>query len=392
MTRPVGAVLTLGGSAVVVAGLGWLTLVLAGRLSGPGVYADLAAWWSLYFTAGSVLVGLQQEVTRSQLQPGGPPRHAREVLTLSLPLAVVAWLGLLGLTDGLGVAVGILLFTATVIAVVVLVLTSEVLGLLAAQARWSALAGIGVADAALRLVLVLACVAWWPQPLGYGLAMIGSVVVFAPLVARGSWRFGRGARYGGPGFTGRAGAVMVGAACLGVLSVGTPALVEVLAPRADTALAPLFAALVMLRSPVLMAAISVRPLLLQRLASRVDARIPLAPLGGALLVLLSLAAGLSWAGGPWLTELVFGIGFRPDPVLAAAIGTSGVLLAAMTLVATALVARNRAHAATAGWVVATGLTVVCLLAPVAWEQRIALALVLGPVAGLAVQATSVRSG
>lgn len=393
--RP-AAVLT--GASVVAAGLGWVTLALVGRVFGPATYAEFTVWWSLYFAAASVLVGLQQVVAADQLRQAGQPgtrdqRHpVRELVALTLPPAVLAWGALVWLLPSPRPGVLGVLLPVTVGVVGCLVLASETLGLLVAQGRWAALGVLGVVDAGLRLALVLVVVSRWPTPAGYVGGVVVSVVVFVPLAVRGDWRFGAAARFGGPGFVRRAGLSMLGAGCLGVLSVGMPALIQMTGDSPSDDAARLFATLVLLRSPVLLVAGAVRPLVLRHLAARPADGV--GPTGSRLgsLVAATLAAGAagSWLLGPHVVALLFGPAFAPERLEAAVVGTSGVLLALTAISATALVARGRERAALSGWLLALAVTVVTLRLPLDLQQRADLALLAGPAVGLVTHALLAR--
>lgn len=374
---------TLTAASVTAAGLGWVTLVLVGRLHGPATYAGFTVWWSCYFAAASVLVGLQQVTAASQLERTTEPGDRwRGLAALAVPLGLLAWLAVGLLAPEPSVEQLVLLLPVTLAGVTVLVLASETLGLLTAQARWTALGLVTAADAALRLGAVLLFVALWPQPAGYVAGVVASVVVFTPLFARGDWRFGP-VGFGGPGFLPRAAAAMAGAGCLGVLSVGMPAAVQVTGSGAVADTAPLFATLVLLRSPVLVLTAAVRPLVLHHVAESGGSgpRPSWLVLGAAA---VALGAAGSWVLGPPVVTLLFGAEFEPNHIDAAAVGSSGVLLGLSAMTGTGLVARGRDHGALLGWVLAVLVTVVVLALPLTFSTRTDLALLAGPALGLAV--------
>jgi hypothetical protein len=73
------------------------------------------------------------------------------------------------------------------------------------------------------------------------------------------------------------------------------------------------------------------------------------------------------------------------------VAASGVLLVGLTVSGTVLVGCGRQHAALTGWVVATVATIVLLAVPASFETRTNVALLAGPVAGLAAHVLLARS-
>jgi hypothetical protein len=274
----------------------------------------------------------------------------------------------------------------------ILVLASETLGLLIAGGRWVMLAVVSVGDAGVRMILVLGLVAFWPSPVGYVLGLVGGLLVFLPLMLDGLWRFGSEARFGHRRFLASAGSAMATTACLGVLSVGMPALVQFFEPAPLSATAPLFASLTLIRSPVLMVEAVLRPLVVRHAvnADTVFERQNRQRLLGRVLAAFCGVTGAAWLAGPVAVELVFGNEFRPSSLQAAVMAASGALLVALTVSGTVLVGRGRQHVALIGWLVATAATVVLLAVPATFETRTAAALLAGPVTGLAVHVLLAR--
>ena len=149
-------------AATLVTGvLGWVTLVVVARASGPSDFASFAVLWALFFGIGGAFSGLQQEVTRSAAVAERETARTRllpVVLVLSLPSAL---LGVLVVTTGAVQAPGGATATAAAMAagLVALGMLTFVNGVLAARDEWFDLALVLAGDAVLRTCAVLVAVA-----------------------------------------------------------------------------------------------------------------------------------------------------------------------------------------------------------------------------------------
>jgi O-antigen/teichoic acid export membrane protein len=94
-----------------------------------------------------------------------------------------------------------------------------------------------------------------------------------------------------------------------------------------------------------------------------------------------LAAGVF---GPWLLRSGFGADYLADGVLLAWLTAAAVAIALLTLTGAATVAAARHRAYSLGWVSATVTSALLLLLPVSLETRTVIALLCGPLVGIAV--------
>ena len=102
-------------------------------------------------------------------------------------------------------------------------------------------------------------------------------------------------------------------------------------------------------------------------------------------------SGLAAVAGPPIM-LFFGPAYRVDGWLMAALTLASSAIALLTLTGTGLLALGRHRASAAGWVVATAAAVSCLLLPFSTEVRCVLALLAGPVPGIAVHLALLQRG
>lgn len=378
--RP-GVILIVG--AIVTGVVTWATLIAAGRAFGAQEYAEFASWWSLYFALTSVLAGLQQEVTRTQASPRREQTTPRslDLLVLSVGLGLPSCVVFLRLVPSLDVKDAVVLGAVSLLLSVVLVLATESLGMMAAEGRWAPYAFIGVADAVVRLPILLVIGAAAP-PFSYLVGLAGGLLVFLVPWALGWWRFGASAHFGGPGYVRGALPNMLSAGCLGLLSVGIPVLAAATGSLPSST-AGLLGALVVVRSPAILLAIACRPVLLREMVRRPRA------VGSASRLLLVVASAalvtsvVSTAVTPWLIRMTFGDDFKLSSAEAGLVGMSAVLLAAMVLVGTLLVAVRDDAPVLVGWIAAVVTTIAVLSLPLAADARITAALVAGPIVGVA---------
>ena len=94
-----------------------------------------------------------------------------------------------------------------------------------------------------------------------------------------------------------------------------------------------------------------------------------------------LAAGLF---GPWLLRSGFGPDYRADGALLAWLTAAAIAIALLTLTGAAAVAAALHRAYSLGWVSATVASALLLLLPLALETRTVIALLCGPLVGIAV--------
>jgi O-antigen/teichoic acid export membrane protein len=149
---------------------------------------------------------------------------------------------------------------------------------------------------------------------------------------------------------------------------------------------------VLVRSPVLVVIYGFRPAILRIF---LDAPGPVAravvrwwlALGG----LAVLATLLAAAVGPWVVRLVFGDRYSASVVDLAALTGGSALIGLLVVSGLALVATDRHTASTVGWLAALVASAAVLLAVPAVRPALLLAVVLAPLAGLAVHAVALRS-
>jgi O-antigen/teichoic acid export membrane protein len=111
----------------------------------------------------------------------------------------------------------------------------------------------------------------------------------------------------------------------------------------------------------------------------------------------ALVAGLGVVGvvvaglaGPWLLRVGFGPGYRADGALLASLTAAAVAIAMLTLTGAATVAAALHRAYSLGWIGATVASTLLLLLPLELQTRTVVALLCGPLVGIAVHMAALR--
>lgn len=369
--------------ATAVAGVAsYLVTWFVPRVIGFAEYASFAVFWAALYLLVGTLSGLQQEVTRATV-PVDAPVHANRARTFGLVAAAITLV--LVLAAGWTTPYALPLAVGAASYALVAVLAGSLYGL----ARWRAVAALVLVDALLRLAAILVVLLFthdvvalaWAAAVPFGLALVvlwpfirRSVVGRAQLdvgYRRLSWNVSR---------------TLLAAASTGVMVSGFPLLLGLTSAGADPAQLGLYIlAATLVRAPLVVVAMSLQSYLLivfRDAAGQVGRRllVILCAVAGAAVLL----AGLAWLVGP----AVFGWLFPGEPTpqgwFVAALVVSSALVAAMFVSGSAVLARAQHFFYSAGWVAGALVTIVVLVLPLELETRTIVALVAGPLAGLAV--------
>ncbi len=375
--------------------LGWVTMVVVARLAGPADFAQFAVVWAIFFGVGGGFAGLQQEVTRSvTLAEREGVRGRTQLLgpVLALTVPSVALVALVVFVDGgaLGVSAGLLALTLGG-GLVGLGLLTFGCGVLAARGKWHLLASVMTADALLRTVAVVLCLRGDRLDL-LPLAIAIGAFAWAPLLLVASVREVARARVLDPwtGVMRRALIAMGSSGCAALLVAGFPLLVSLARPDAlGASVGVVLATLILVRAPMLVVLYGFRPVILSGLLSEgLDLWRAVRRWWLALSALGILAVLLAAVLGPWVVRTVFGDGYASSATVLAALTAGSVCLAMLVVSGIALVAADRHTQSVTGWIFAVVVTLVVLALDRSAQQAILMAVVVGPVAGLAVHGIS----
>lgn len=395
---PSGRPRTIGVASALAAALTWLLQAGAGRILGPEAYAAFMVVWGFVFLEIGLLLGLQQEVTRAV---AADTRHRYDpdgVGPRVYPMGVGLGVGTVGaIVCVVGSPVwGERLFgsgwlpivLATAFGFLAFALYNVMNGVVAGRQHWTDYSASIVVDSVLRIGLVIPVMLAGAGLVGQAWALNGAAFAWVLLLGRQGFREAFRTRVVGTRSAMTSGAVhaMVATACSAVMIAGFPVLLQVtarepLGPEAGV----LLAAVIATRAPLLLPLNAFQAVVLTRFVLSRDHI--MGTLGRFLAVVGAVTASGVLAGylvGPWLLRLLYGDAFRISSELIAGLVLAAGLIAMQTLTGTAVMAFDRHRVFAASWLLSAGVAVVVLSTGLTVGTRAALALNLGPIAGLVV--------
>ncbi len=400
--RASGAIGRVTVATVVAAASGYLVLLLAARDLGAVNYSVFAVFWAAYGMVTGAQNGQLQETTRAT-RAGGDVRH-----TTARPSSRARpWLvnSVIGVALGAIVAVSSPLWSDRVfmqdrwlsvlllaVGVVSFAVYAHLAGALSGAVSWGAFAALLSVDALIRLVGAVVAVL-----LGLGLTaflvitVIGSVSWILLLTGSAGARHAAGLAgdVGTRRFTANTLTAMAAAAASAILVMGFPVLINAtdgVGDRSDAAtLGAVVLAVTLTRAPLLVPLNSFQGVLITRFVDHRDRlvaalRAPIVVVAGVGVV----GAGAAWLIGPWLLTTIFGADYRLPGLTVAWLTVGATTLALLTVTGAAVLATAAHRWYAAGWWIATIASITLLLLPVGIEGRVAIALIGGPVVGMAV--------
>ncbi|MGW0036916.1 lipopolysaccharide biosynthesis protein [Gordonia sp. NPDC003376] len=391
---------------------GYLVLLIAARALGPGGYAVFAVFWAAYGLVTGTQNGQLQETTRAMraagsgavpVTPGTDPRPRARPLRINIAV---------GITLAVGVAVTAPLWSGAVfdahrwLSVVLLAcgvtsfaVYAHLSGALSGTLSWGGFAVLLSVDALIRLVGAgIALALGWGTTAFLVITVIGSVSWMGLLLwsARARAVVDLPADVGTRTFTAQTITAMAAAAASAVVVMGFPVLISLTSRTADdpAVVGAVILAITLTRAPLLVPLNSFQGVLISRFVAARRRPVASATLPLAAVTVIGMAgAGLAALVGPWLLRVVFGGGFRLDGTVLALFTLGATVLALLTITGAAALAVGAHRLYAIGWWGATVASALLLLLPVAVTDRVALALICGPLVGIAVHLTAlVRVG
>ena len=397
-TGPVtrGSVARVGMATVVTALCGYAVLYLAARELDPAGFSVFGVFWGAFGLVTGAANGLLQQTTReiriaAHVDPdsGGPVTH---------PMRVAAAVGVIA---AVVIAATAILWSPHVfvesrlLSVILLsaglagfCLHATLLGMLAGDNRWTQYGALMVTDAVIRVVIAVTTVVVGWGLVGFLWATVGGALSWllllltspttrtvAALVAReDTSSFLRGASH-----------AVAAAGASAILVMGFPVLLKATSSDLGATGGVVILAVTLTRAPLLVPLTAMQGNLI---AHFVDARRHrLRAVAGAVAVLAVVGAiGVTLAAvtGPWLLRVGFGDEYRASGALLAWLTAGAVAIAVLTVTGAATVAAALHRAYSVGWVSATVASALLLTLPLALETRTIVALVCGPLVGIAV--------
>lgn len=390
--RRIPAVVLILGATLISGIVSYVITWLVPWAVGFEAYAAFALYWSALYLLIGTLSGVQQEITRAtviQLAPSGEPNRARGFGLAAIGLVGVgvlitglAWAPLVFPNSGWALALPIAVGTAGYVAVAVLS------GTLYGLARWGWIAAFVLIDALLRLALVALALLFTQDVL----VLAWTVALPFPAVFLLLWPALRRRVVGKAqldvGYRQLASNVLhtvAGAAATAVMVSGFPLFLGVTSqPVSAAVLGMVILAVTFVRAPLVVVAMSLQSYLVLRFREHPPTRRL-----GVLAAVVALVGGaaLALAGalmGPPVFAWLFPAEPVPDAGFIAALCGSSVLVAALYITGSGVLAAGQHRVYLAGWLTGAVATVVLLLVPGEIVTRSVIALLVAPALGVAV--------
>jgi O-antigen/teichoic acid export membrane protein len=396
-----GSVARVGVATALTALCGYLVLYLAARDLDPAGFSVFAVFWGAFGLVTGAANGLLQEATREV-------RSARyAVLSAGPQIRPLRVAAVIGLVAGVVIAGSSPLWAAHVfvelplLSVVLLsvglagfCLHATLLGMLAGASRWTHYGSLMVTDAVMRVAVAAATFVLSWGLVGYLWATVcGAVAWLVLLIASPATRaaarliaYGRTATF----LRGAAHAIAAAGASA-ILVMGFPVLLKATSDSLGATGGVVILAVTLTRAPLLVPLTAMQGNLIAHFVDQRSDR--MRALAGPTAVVMGLgAAGVAaaWLVGPWLLRVGFGAEYRADGALLAWLTAGAVSIALLTLTGAAAVAAALHRAYALGWIGATVASTLLLLLPFELQTRTVVALLCGPVVGIATHLLALR--
>lgn len=396
-TGPVtrSSVARVGVATAITAICGYAVLYLAARDLEPEGFSVFGVFWGAFGLVTGAANGLLQEATREvrsarhtdlTTQPRTHPMRVAAMVGVVSALVIAGSSPLWGahvFAESRALSVALLS-----IGLAGFCLHATLLGMLAGVNRWTEYGALMVTDAAIRVAVAAATFV-----LGWGLGgflwatVAGAASWLIMLIASPAARMAAQLVTAGGTATFLRGAAhsIAAAGASAILVMGFPVLLKATSADLGAAGGVVILAVTLTRAPLLVPLTAMQGNLIAHFVDQRSARLR-ALLAPAAVVAALGAIGVVAAGlvGPWLLRVGFGDEYRADGALLAWLTAAAVAIAMLTLTGAAAVAAALHRAYALGWVLATVTAVGLLLLPLGLETRTVVALLCGPLVGIAV--------
>jgi O-antigen/teichoic acid export membrane protein len=393
-----GSVAKVGTATALTALCGYAVVYLAARDLAPAGFSIFAVFWGAFGLVTGAANGLLQETTREvravgylEVVPGRRTHPLRVAAMVGIGAAVViagssaVWSGRV-FAEAHWLSVGLLS-----VGLAGFCLHATLLGMLAGASHWTQYGALMVTDAAIRVAVAVATFV-----VGWGLVgflwatVAGAVAWLIMIVASPTTR--AASRLLTPGSTATflrgAAHSITAAGASAILVMGFPVLLKATSNQLGAQGGVVILAVTLTRAPLLVPLTAMQGNLIAHFVDertdRLRALVAPAALVGGIGAAGVLAAGLV---GPWLLRAGFGPDYHAAGALLAWLTAAAVAIAMLTLTGAAAVAAAMHRAYALGWVGATVASTLLLLLPLPLETRTVVALLCGPLVGIAVHLT-----
>jgi O-antigen/teichoic acid export membrane protein len=398
-----GSVARVGTATALTALCGYAVLYLAARDLEPAGFSVFSVFWGAFGLVTGAANGLLQEATREVRSVGdagavsGPRTHPVRVAAMVgvVAAAVIAatsplWSGHV-FVESRWLSVALLS-----VGLAGFCLHATLLGMLAGVGRWTQYGALMVTDAGMRVAVAAATflVGW--GLVGYLWATVaGAVAWLILLIASPSTRAAAGLLTSGGTTTFLRGAAhsIAAAGASAILVMGFPVLLKATTGDLGATGGVVILAVTLTRAPLLVPLTAMQGNLIAHFVDQRSQRLrALVAPAGVVATLGAVGVLLAGVFGPWLLRVAFGEEYRAGGALLAWLTTAAIVMALLTLTGAAAVAAALHRAYAAGWISATVASMLLLLLPVGLETRTVIALLCGPMVGIAVHLGALARG
>jgi O-antigen/teichoic acid export membrane protein len=390
-----GGVARVAVATAVTAACGYAVLYLAARNLEPAGFSVFAVFWGAFGLVTGAANGLLQEATREVRVVGGAhgaPGPSTQPMRVAAGVGVAA-AAVVALTCPLWAPHVFAQQRALSVALLAVGLAgfcmhATLLGMFAGAGRWSHYGSLMVIDAVIRVAIAAAAFLQGWGLVGYLWATVGGAVAWL-LVLAGSPAARRVAHMstagGVRGFLRGAAHSIAAAGAGAILVMGFPVLLKATSADLGAAGGVVILAVTLTRAPLLVPMTAMQGNLIAYFVDRRTARLR------ALLAPTAVIAAVGAVGvvaaylvGPWLLRAAFGPEYQTTGALLAWLTAGAAMIALLTLTGAATVAAALHRAYALGWVGATAAAALLLCLPLGLEARTVVALLCGPLMGIAV--------
>ena len=421
MTGPAtrSSVARVGVATAVTAVCGYLVLYLAARDLEPAGFSIFGVFWGAFGLFTGAANGLLQQSTReirlagaggasgsgasgSSGSSGVALRSAGTVGApagaVTHPMRVAAGVGLVSGLLIVGTAIGWaghVFVEHTVLSVLLLAvglacfcLHATLLGVLAGDNRWTQYGALMVTDAGIRVAVAVATVL-----IGWGLGgflwatVAGSVAWLLLLLCSPITRHAAGlvAHETPRSFLRGASHAVAAAGASAILVMGFPVLLQATSGELGATGGVVILAVTLTRAPLLVPLTAMQGNLIAHFVDERGHRLRALMRPVTLVAVIGgLGVVAAYLTGPWLMRAGFGPEYVAPGALLGWLTAGAVAIAVLTVTGAATVAAALHRAYSLGWVGATVAAALLLMLPLELEQRTVVALVCGPLVGIAV--------
>jgi O-antigen/teichoic acid export membrane protein len=275
-------------------------------------------------------------------------------------------------------------------------LHATLLGMLAGVGRWTQYGALMVTDAGMRVAVAAATFLIGWGLVGYLWATVaGAMAWLILLIASPSTRAAASLLTSGGTTTFLRGAAhsIAAAGASAILVMGFPVLLKATSGDLGATGGVVILAVTLTRAPLLVPLTAMQGNLIAHFVDQGSERLR-ALVAPAVFVAALGTVGVVLAGvfGPWLLRVAFGEEYRAGGALLAWLTTAAIVMALLTLTGAAAVAAALHRAYAAGWISATVASMLLLLLPLGLETRTVIALLCGPMVGIAVHLGALARG